>query len=583
MKKIITIISLGCLLASCDDVFKPAIENNLGREYMYENAEYAEGILANAYTRIPNSSYSFSDVATDDAVSNQASNSYRTMASGTWSSSSNPMDRWQNCRAAIQYINIFLSEADKVHWADDETVAQMFLDREKGEAYAMRAMFTYYLLQAHAGYTADGELLGIPLLTEPEDQSSDFNQPRNTFAECVESIRQDVAAACQLLPDEYGDEAVAQMCSKYNAISSQASRVFSSNFLGRVSGRIAQAFLAQTYLLAASPAYNANSGISWETAANQAAKVLAYAGGIAGIDPTGWTWYCNATEIENLATGESPAEILWRGEKSESYSLESDNYPPTLYGNGRVNPSQNLVDAFPMANGYPITDANSGYNSQDPYTNRDPRLATYITYNGMTCALEGSTVYTAADGTDNNALNKLNEYSTRTGYYLRKLLRQDVSCNPNGTNSKYHYVPRIRFTEIYLAYAEAANEAWGPTGTGSNGYSAYDVIKAIRARAGVGADNGDAYLESIKGDKDKMRELIRNERRIELCFEGHRFWDLRRWKADLNATVKGMSISGGVYTIIDVDTRNYKDYQYYGPIPYTEVLKFSNLKQNQGW
>lgn len=80
-----------------------------------------------------------------------------------------------------------------------------------------------------------------------------------------------------------------------------------------------------------------------------------------------------------------------------------------------------------------------------------------------------------------------------------------------------------------------------------------------------------------------MRELIRNERRLELCFEGHRFWDLRRWKADVNVTVQGMSITGGVYTVIDVESRNFKDYMYYGPIPYSEVLKFSNLKQNQGW
>lgn len=71
---------------------------------------------------------------------------------------------------------------------------------------------------------------------------------------------------------------------------------------------------------------------------------------------------------------------------------------------------------------------------------------------------------------------------------------------------------------------KAANEAWGPQGTGSNSYSAYDVIKAIRKRAGIGENGGDPYLESVKGDKDKMRELICNERRLELCFEGFRFW-----------------------------------------------------------
>ena len=83
-----------------------------------------------------------------------------------------------------------------------------------------------------------------------------------------------------------------------------------------------------------------------------------------------------------------------------------------------------------------------------------------------------------------------------------------------------------------------------------------------------------------------MRELIRNERRLELCFEGFRFWDLRRWKVDLtklNETVKGMSIEGNKYSVVDVETRNYADYMFYGPIPYSEVLKFNALIQNSGW
>ena len=82
-----------------------------------------------------------------------------------------------------------------------------------------------------------------------------------------------------------------------------------------------------------------------------------------------------------------------------------------------------------------------------------------------------------------------------------------------------------------------------------------------------------------------MRELIRNERRIELSFEGFRFWDIRRWGLSLTETAKGMSINNAAatYGVINVDTRNYKDYQQYGPIPYSEVLKYSNLQQNQGW
>ena len=157
-----------------------------------------------------------------------------------------------------------------------------------------------------------------------------------------------------------------------------------------------------------------------------------------------------------------------------------------------------------------------------------------------------------------------------------------MNCKTSTTN-KNHITPRIRFTEMYLDFAEAANEAWGPTGVGTRPYSAYDVIKKIRNRAGIGTTNGDAYLEECKADKNKMRDLIRNERRLELCFESFRFWDIRRWKANLTATARGLDVNPGVITPIEVENRTYADYQYYGPIPFSEILKFNNLKQNQGW
>ena len=81
-----------------------------------------------------------------------------------------------------------------------------------------------------------------------------------------------------------------------------------------------------------------------------------------------------------------------------------------------------------------------------------------------------------------------------------------------------------------------------------------------------------------------MRTLIRNERRLELCFEGFRFWDLRRWEVNLNETVRGVSISSGTYdSTLEVETRSYNDYMNFGPIPYSEILKFDALIQNRGW
>lgn len=574
-------------LTSCSDLFEPAIENNLGVDYMYQNPQYAEGVLANAYTYLVVDGYSFSEMATDDAVANAASNSYRNMAAGTWTSSNNPMNVWETCYNKIMYLNIFLNRCDRVAWAIDEKASRMYRDRERGEAFGLRAMNFYHLLQAHAGYDADGTLQGIPLLLEEVDATSNLNLPRATFDECVKQIYADCDSALALLPMTYGDiESDDQVPSRYDWLAptaSQYTRVFGTKFNGRMVGRIVQAYKARTAMLAASPAYNQGNTALWETAANRAADVLDEIGGVSGMASNGWTWYCNKSEINGLANGENPQEILWRGAKNQNNTYELSCYPPSLYGSGLVNPTQNFVDAFADADGYPISESQT-YDPQNPYAGRDPRLETYVVLNGSKVGSGNAVITTAVDGTGRDALNRESGASTRTGYYLRKLLRQDINLNPSNPSKQYHYMAYIRYTEMFLDYAEAANEAWGPQGMGGHGYSAYDVIKALHNRCGA----GNAYLESIKTDKDKMRQLIRNERRIELSFEGHRFWDLRRWQVSLdqlNATAQGMSLNqtDGTYTTIDVDTRNYKDYQYYGPIPYSECLKFDQLKQNKGW
>lgn len=589
--KTINLISIAAgllALTSCDDLLTPAIENNLGVDYMYQNSQYAEGVLANAYTYMVCDGYPMSEMATDDAVANTSSNAYRNMAAGTWTSSNNPMNVWETCYNKILYLNIFLNRCNKVAWADDEKASKMYNDREKGEAYGLRAMNMFHLLQAHSGYGDDGVLYGIPIIFDELDATSQLNLPRGTFEECVAQINRDCDSALALLPEKYQDlTAASDIPAKYASLAptvSQYNRVFGTKFTGRMVGSIVRAYRVRTALLAASPAYNPTSDTQkWETAANFAGDLLDKIGGIAGMDKTGWTWYCNKSEISGLTNGENPQEIVWRGPKSNNNNLESQNYPPSLYGGGLVNPTQNFVDCFPDANGYPISQS-ATYDPHSPYNGRDPRLQTYVVTNGSKVGSGNTTIITAVDGTTQDALNKLSGSSTRTGYYLRKLLRQDINLNPANPSRQYHYNAYIRYTEIFLDYAEAANEAWGPTGTGSHDYSAYDVIKAIHNRCGAGND----YLEKIKSDKEAMRQLIRNERRIELSFEGHRFWDLRRWNVSLstlNATARGMSINqtDATYNIIDVDSRNYKDYQIYGPIPYGECLKFSVLMQNKGW
>ena len=588
--------------SSCNDMFEPADENNRTEDAMVEESKYAHGLLMYGYDRLPYITTTQTDIATDDAVTNNTNSNYCKMATGTWAADNNPMSQWDNCKDGIQYLNLFLTKVEKVKWAPSSaSKQQMFIDRLKGEAFGLRAILYYYLLQAHGGYADDGTLYGVPMLTTPEDGSSDFNQPRATFEDCVKQIFADCDSAMALLPVDYVDiESNNEIPAKYQALGANYSNynlVFGTKARNLLSGKIAEATKAQVALLAASPAFRAQSGVTSAEAATLCANVLKRIGGLEGFDPTGNIWYKNKTKLEPSAS-EMP-EILWREDRHKNADQERENFPPSLYGNGRVNPSQNLVDAFPMRSGRPITDANSGYDSQNPYANRDPRLTDNVLFNGTkfrnTVIITG-TYPNDKNETDDN-INSLST-STRTGYYLKKLLRDDVSPLSSSLIEQQHIYPRIRYTEMFLAYAEAANDAWGPKVDGANvGFTAYDVIKAIRVRAGLGTDEigmalpeGDAYLEECAASQDKMTELIRNERRIELCFENKRFWDLRRWQMPINETVKGVQIDRDeetgelTYTIINVEERKFdSSYQWYGPIPYGEVLKWSNLKQNKGW
>lgn len=593
------------LFSSCDDMFEPAKENTRQLETLVQETDYVYGLLIYAYNRLPYMTTTQTDVATDDAVSNDDGNVYKKMAQGTWRSDNNPMTQWDACKDGIQYVNYFLKYVNDVNWAQSaKSKQQMFIDRLTGEALGLRAIFYYHLLQAHAGYTNDNELLGVPLLTEPEDGSSDYNQPRASFADIVKQIFNDCDQAASLLPDQYKDindvDEITKNKDKYIDLGVQMAGynlVFGNMAKNLISGKVVEAIKAQTALLAVSPAYRDYSNVSLDDAAKICAAVL---DGVE-FDEEGNHWYNDVTKLSS-STSYMP-EILWRADWDKANSSqESDNFPPSQNGNGRVNPTQNLVDVFPMANGYPITDSRSGYDANDPYANRDPRFEDDIIHDGST--FKSATIITGTYGDEKNKdnINNSGSQHTLTGYYLKKLLRDDAgpSAASSSPANQPHIYPRIRYTEMFLTYAEVANEAWGPNSDGGTGVgTAKDIIQKIRKRGGIGKDDngdyqGDPYLDECAGSKEKMRELIRNERRIELCFENKRFWDIRRWQLPLDETAKGVQVDkidatqdavpGNLkYILLNVEPRQYEPYQNFGPIPNGEVLQWSALKQNKGW
>lgn len=557
--KISTVIFLILIFVGCSEFLAPDKDNIYTESEILKDPSMAEGVLLNAYSSVPNATV-FTEVATDDAVSNDNSNNYRLASNGEWKSTNNPFNVWSGSYTNIAYTNLFLSLVDHVEWSyRSEWQNEQYKIRLKAEAYALRALYQFRLLQAHSGYVEGDNLLGYPVVTNLLKIDGDWKSlSRASYQDCVSQILEDIEIAIQGLPDVYVDAPAG------DPLKADKDAVYGNRFKNRINRRIAQMIKARTLLHAASPAFNPTNDIAkWEAAANAAAEVINAFGGLSAL---------TTSRVEFYLTETNP-DILWRKDYTNSRNLETDHFPPSLFGNGRMNPTQNFVDAFPTLQGYPINHASSAFDITKPYQNRDPRLAKYVIYHGS--SFKNTTINTIDGARD--GINMIAGSSTRTGYYMKKLLSPNVNLTPGNIINQRRFHTLMRYSEAFLIYAEAANEAWGPDGKGPNAYSAREVIARIRNTAGITADN---YLLTIT-DKDAMRELIRNERRIELSFEGFRFWDIRRWndKNTMKEAAKGTQ-NGGLSSF-EVEKRIYEDYMIYGPIPDSEFRK--GLVQNKGW
>jgi len=564
MKKTMIKIALilpAVLMWGCTKMLNADKDNVYSEDDVLQRAKFAEGILLNAYSDLPG--LTLNDVASDDAVSNQmsvanASYNFRRAASGEWSSSFDPFSNWSNYYNAIGYLNLFIGQiVDRTTWSvSNQWQNENFRRRLKGEAYGLRAYYYSQLLQSCSGVGASsGQLLGVPLvLTTGVDP-----KVRATFDDCVAQVLADVKIAVDSLPDLY----VAAPAGDPQAADKNA--VYGPNFKNRMCGRIARMIKARVLLLAASPAYNPTDDASkWASAADAAADIIDAFGGVAALSSTRLEYYLSDANTDHL----------WRKDGTNSSNWEKNNFPPSFNGSGWTNPSQNLVDAFPCANGYPIDDPASGYSAANPYDNRDPRMAKYIIRNGTVFA--GAAINTVDAGDD--GVDMIANRSTRSGYYMMKFMNPQVSVVDGAVVNQRHVVNLMRYTEAYLIYAEAANRAWGPDGKGTHTYSARDVITQLRSTAGI--TGPDPYPASLT-TKETFETLIRNERRLEMCFESSRFWDIRRWNdlTDMKADVMGTA-TGGTSSFV-VESRRFADWQIYGPIPQDEVRK--GLEQNAGW
>jgi len=573
------VLALG--ISSCTDFLTESKENSrLTPEIAWSSPKSAEGVLLAVYSNLPSEYTAKDDWATDDMVTNLLNDPTVGMATGGWTAIQNPLSNYNDMFTNFAQLNDFLAHVDKVKWTlqtdeKGDTLNAMYIKRLKGEAYGLRAFCGAELLKKVGGVDENGNLLGYPIVTTVIKSLTEGQLPRNTYAECVKQILDDCDSAFNNLPLIYADA----------GLSANQKRVLGVQFANRINGKAVKLIKSSVALRAASPAFAA-SGVTWQDAANYAADVMNLNSGLTKMVAKDAQFYLQV----DLTYLNSYTECFWYTTNNKlSSTRESNNFPPSIFGKGQINPSQNLVNCFPDKNGYPIT-SSVLYNATAPYLNRDPRLTMYIYYDGAKTSGTVVTIRTAKGNTIDAKDSVVT--STRTSYYMRKLMNEGALTGSSTTGkltSVAHTYVYARYTTALLNFAEAANEVVGPD-IAIGGFTARQVINAIRTRAGI---VGTAYTATLT-TKDDFRKLIHNERRIELCFEGYRFWDLRRWVngvtdavglSKLNEPVAAVSINSTATeftSIPQLEIRSYQPYMIYAPIPYNETLKY-NIIQNQGW
>ncbi|MFC6100526.1 RagB/SusD family nutrient uptake outer membrane protein [Olivibacter domesticus] len=345
---------------------------------------------------------------------------------------------------------------------------------------------------------------------------------------------------------------------------------------GRATKGAALALKSRLALYAASPLYNAGTWEAAVSAANAVITLNRYA-----ISQSGYRQLFRKTSDDN--------EIIFARYYSvgaRHVPLEIANGPNGYDGWGGNVPLQNLVDAYRMANGKAISDPTSGYDPQNPYVDRDPRFYQTILFNGASYRERNIETFTPGGRDSKDGPSNWN--TSRTGYYLMKFTDEDMPINNPWNIAGLQPWIYFRYAEVLLNFAEAANELSGPDAVPAGAsLSARDAINQIRTRTGVGMPAVPAGV-----GQQEFRELIRNERQIELAFEEHRFYDVRRWKiAEQTENVPAYGIdvikSGNTLTYtrkVALDGRSFVAKHYWLPIPREEIQASNNtLQQNPGY
>ncbi len=556
---LISFITTIILLNACSDLLEREVVLSMTEHDVITTYGNTQARAYAIYTYLPDG-FSYIDgammaSATDEAEHTLETSSVQKFNTGAWNERDNPDNAWSTNYAGIRVANLFLATSDSVKMEylrldpQQQALYQTRLaniNNWKYEARFLRAFFYFELVKRFGG---------VPIIKEPVDLKEDYkNFKRNSLSECIQFICDECDSAATGLPVKYGDAD-----------------------LGRATKGAALALKARVLLYAASDLFNTPSSSEnselisltgdrkerWKAAADAAKDV---------IDIENEAGYRLSSNYVNLFRSYTDPEIIFARRNGASNSFERANYPIGYdLGNSGTTPSQNLVDDYEMADGSKF-DWSNPVHAADPYSNRDPRLKyTVLTNNTW---FKGRPVECWVGGLDGPGKPR----ATKTGHYLYKYVDPDLDLLQNRTS--VHTWILIRLAEIYLNYAEALNECQ----PGHPDIKTY--VDKVRQRTGV---NMPPLPEGLS--QSEMRDRIRHERRIELAFEDHRFWDLRRWNLGttiLNSPLKGVRITKNSdntfgYQVITVENRVFEPKMYFYPIPQNDLNIGQGWVQNPLW
>ena len=573
MKKYIHLISLIftiIVIPSCSDYLERDISTAIDEELVNSVYSYSRSRLNALYTSLPSGFFEI-DGAMMASASDEAEHTYQNSTVhfyniGSWNPFVNPGDTWTTFFTAIRNVNLFLANVDDINldmYRLDPRESQQLIYQQrleeieqwKYQARFLRAFYYFELIKRYGG---------VPLIENALEWGDDItNVKRNSLSECVKYIVDECDAAA----------------SKLYVVQPSAE-------LGRATKGAALALKAKVLLYAASDLWNmpgwtgsypdtelislpaGDRSERWKAAADAAKTVIDLPG----------TGYALSNDYRNMfVRGDSyqnPEHIFVR-RGGTSNSFEVANYPIGFdKGQSGTTPSQNLVDAYEVIEGNTAVpfNWNNPAHTASPYSNRDPRLNMNIITNNS--VYKGRNVEIWEGGRDGKPI----PLATRTGYYLKKYLDENINLLTNTVS--VHSWSLIRLADVYLWYAEALNE-YNPSHPDIKTY-----VNRIRQRQGV---NMPALPSGLT--QEQMRSTIRHERFVELAFEGHRFWDARRWMIAptvFNSPLNGVEIartqSGSFnYSKIKVEERSFQPKMYFYPIPQQELLKMPEWKQNPLW